>query len=334
MHLLIIGVGSIGERHLRNFLRIEGVRCSIAEPDEEQRRKMTAEYEVVRSFRAWEEADLSDFDGAVICTPTDQHVPMMMQLVDAEVPVLSEKPIAMKLEGISELRQRIQEKKVVTGVAFCMRHHPLMVEIKDRIDGGDLGTVRVAQGYSGQYWPQMRKGWPPAYAIKRETGGGAIPDHLVHLINLLEWYFGPTISISAFQRHMELPDIQTEDFGSITMRFPGGRVAQLTICLFQRDVQMRFQVIGDRGTARFEIGADRLQLFNAQSGDWEEGNVQAVDRDDMFVLQAKHFLECIRGAAEPRCTVEEAEHTLRTVLAGVESSDGSSQFIHCAATAD
>ena len=330
MHIFIIGVGSIGERHLRNFLRIDGVRCSFAETNDEQRGKIAAELGAEGTFASWEEADLSDFDGVVICTPTDMHVPIMTQLVEADVPVLSEKPIAMKLDGIAELKQKIREKNAVTGVAFCMRHHPLMAEIKRRIDGGDLGTVRLAQSYSGQYWPRMRKGWPPEYAIRRETGGGAIPDHLVHSINLLEWFLGPTVSVSAFQRHMELPGINTEDYGTVIMRFAGGQVGQLTLCLFQRDLQARLQIIGDGGTARYEMEADRLDLFDDGNGEWTKGDAQTVDRDDLFMLQAQHFLAQIRGEAEPRCTVEEAEQTLRTVLAAVESSDGDSGFVDCA----
>ncbi|NCO39761.1 MAG: hypothetical protein AUJ96_21630 [Armatimonadetes bacterium CG2_30_66_41] len=329
MHILIIGVGSIGERHLRNLLRSDGVRCSFAEPSLTQREKIAGDYQVARTFASWEEADLSEFDGVVICTPTDLHVPIMARLVDAGIPVLSEKPLAMKLEGVEELKRKIRKRSAVAGVAFCLRHHPLLAEIKERIVNGELGTVRVASQYSGQYWPRMRKGWPPAYAQSRETGGGAIPDHLVHSINLLEWYFGPTTSVSALQRHLELPDIATEDFGTVTMRFAEGQVGQLTLCLFQRDTLSRLQVIGDAGTARCDMGADRLELFDDDADAWKPGRAQTVDRDDLFLLQAQHFLDCIRGEAEPRCTVEEAEQTLRTVLAAVASSDGNSEFVDC-----
>lgn len=329
MHILILGVGSIGERHLRNFLRLDGVRCSCAEPNDAQRARIAAEYEAERAFASWEEADLSDYDGVVLCTPTNLHVPLLTQLVEAGVPVLSEKPLAIKLDGVAELNRKIRQQSALAGVAFCMRHHPLMVEIKERIDSGDLGTVRLAQSYSGQYWPRMRKGWPPAYAVHRETGGGAIPDHLVHSINLLEWFFGPPVAVSAFQRHLELPGISTEDYGAVTMRFAGGQVGQLTLCLFQRDLQVQLQIIGEGGTARYEREADRLDLFDDESGEWKKGEAHAIDRDDLFLLQAQHFLACIRGGAEPRCTVEEAEQTLRTVLAAVESSDGDSGFVEC-----
>lgn len=327
MHILIIGVGSIGERHLRNFLRLDGVRCSIAEPNAALRGKMEENYRLESACANWEETNLSDFDGAVICAPTNLHVPIMTRLVEAGVNVLSEKPLAMEPAGIAELKRKIREKSVTAGVAFCIRHDPLIGEIKERIEQGDLGAVRAVNYYASQHWPSMRKGWPPAYAQKRETGGGVIPDHLIHAINYLEWLLGPVAAVSAYQRHIVLDGIPTEDYGTVTLRFSAGPVAQLTLCLFQHDAHELLQIVGDEGTIRLERDTERLQVFHKQSRVWQSGRVSGVNRDDLFMMQAEHFTNCIEGKAEPRCTVEEAEKTLRVILAAMESSDADSRFV-------
>jgi predicted dehydrogenase len=327
MHILIIGVGSIGERHLRNFLRLEDITCSIAEPSERLRQRLCADHEVADAYTDWREADCTAFDGVVICTPTDLHVPIMDALLDAGVNVLSEKPVAMQLAGVPELVEKANATDVVSAVAFCNRHNPLMEEISRRVRAGDLGTVKAASYYGGQYWPDMRNGWPPEYARKRETGGGAIPDHLVHQVNLLEWFLGPVESVCAFQRHMDLEGIETEDYANVVLRFAGGQAAELTLCLFQRDFLTRLQIVGTGGTIRNDHGDDRLDVFEASTGQWSHGDARAVDRDDLFLLQAKHFVDCIRGEAKPRCTVEEAAQTLRVILAAIESSDTDSRFI-------
>ena len=327
MHILIIGVGSIGERHLRNFLRIEGVACSIAEPHAPLRAATVAQYKVARAYANWEDADLRSLQGAVICAPTDVHVPIMTRLVEAGVPVLSEKPIAMKLEGIAELKETIRRKGTVTGVAFIMRNNPMMVEARERMTAGEVGRMLAANYYAGQYWPRMRKGWPPGYAQRRETGGGAIPDHLVHMINLLEWFLGPVQAVAAYQRHMNLEGIESEDYGTVTLRFAGEQVAQLTLCLFQRDASWRLQLIGSEGTLRLGDGEGPIDVFSDKTGQWAKGCMTAPNRDDLFMLQAQHFLDCIRGKAQPRCTVAEAERTLRVVLAALESSDGNGGFV-------
>ena len=327
MHFFIIGVGSIGERHLRNFLRLDGVRCSIAEINPSTREKIASEYKVKAAYADYREADLASFDGVVICVPAHLHVAIATEVVKAGTHVLTEKPLAMSLDGVDELKRLRDEQGVVVSVAFTYRTDPLIQEIKSYVESGKLGTMRVANYYAGQYWPRMRKDYPPRYAQRRETGGGAIPDHLVHTINWLEWVFGPTEEISAKQWRLALDDIATEDTGFVTMRFPGGQIAQLGICLFQRDTNLRLQMIADGGTLQLLADSDALEVYVDATGRWTHGRARRADRDDLFRDQAQHFIDCIHGKAKPRCSVEEAEQTLRTVLAALESSDSDGRFV-------
>ena len=103
MHFLIIGVGSIGERHLRNFLRIEGVECSIAEVNADTRKKISGEDKVQSSFADYRETNPADFDGAVVCVPANLHVPIATELVKAGTHVLIEKPLAVLPDGIEDV---------------------------------------------------------------------------------------------------------------------------------------------------------------------------------------------------------------------------------------
>jgi len=327
MHFLIIGVGSIGERHLRNFLRIDGVRCSIAEVNARTCETVAAEYKVESSYGDYREADLSEFDGAVISVPADLHVPIALDVVAAGTHVLSEKPLAMSLDGVEDLKRLRDEKGVVVSVAFTYRTNPLIREIRQRVESGKLGKVRLVNFYAGQFWPRMRKDYPPRYAQKRDTGGGAIPDHLVHIINLLEWIFGPPEQVSAKQWRLALQEIDTEDAGFVTMRFPGGQVAQLGICMFQRDTNLRLQVIADGGTMQMLSDSNALDIFVDRTGKWVRGSARLGDHDDVFRDQAEHFIDCIQDKDTPRCTIEEAEQTLRTILAVLESSDGDGRFV-------
>jgi predicted dehydrogenase len=330
MHFLIIGVGSVGERHLRNALRLDDVRCSIAEVNPSTRQKIASAYRVEAAYGDYHDADLASFDGVVICVPADLHVPIATEVVKAGTHVLVEKPLAMSLQGVDELKRLRDEQEVVVLVGFTYRTDPLIQEIKSFVESSELGTVRVVNFYVGQYWPRMRKDYPPRYALKRETGGGAIPDHLVHTINWLEWVFGPPEEISANQWRLALDDLVTEDTGFMTMRFPGGQVAQLGICLFQRDTNQRLQMIADGGTLQLLAGSDALEIYVDGTSQWAQGRARAVDRDDLFRDQAQHFVDCIQGKAQPHCSIEEAEQTLRTVLAALESSDGDGRFVRVA----
>ena len=327
MHFLIIGVGSIGERHLRNFLRIAGVRCSFAEVNPTTRDKMAATYKVEQVYADFREADLTGFDGVVICVPANLHVPIASEVALAGTHVLTEKPLSMSLDGIDQLKQLRDEQGVVVSVAFPFRSEPMFVELKERVASQELGAIHLVNSFAGQYWPSMRKDYPPQYAQSRASGGGAIPDHLVHHINFLEWVFGQVKDVSAMHWRLALDDIATEETSFVTLRFGSGPIAHLGICLFQRDQNTRMQIIGDRGTVQMRSGIDTLEIFDAASDQWSPGRTCASDRDDLFRDQAQHFIDCIHNRATPRCTVEEAEQTLRTVLAALDSADGNSAFV-------
>lgn len=327
MHLLVIGTGSIGERHLRNALRLQGVACSIAEMNPRTRDRVAGEYPVAASYADYREADLASFDGVVICVPADLHVPIASEVVRAGTHVLTEKPLAMSLDGIEELKRLRDANHVVVSVAFTLRSDPIIAEAKRRIRDADVGPIRFATYKAGQYWPRMRKDYPPAYAQKRESGGGAIPDHLVHVINYLEWFFGPPVEVSARQWRLALEDIRTEDSAHVVLRFAGGEIAVLSICLFQQDTGVALEIIGDDGTLRTRLDAETLEIYRSSSEAWMPGDARAAERDDVFLSQTEHFIDCIKGRDTPRCTIEEAEQTLRTVLSALESSDGDGRFV-------
>lgn len=327
MHFLIIGAGSIGERHLRNFLRVGGVRCSIAEVNDNTRARIQHDYKVEAVYSDYRDADLKSFDGVVVCVPTNLHIPIASELIEAGNNILLEKPLSASLDGIDAMKQLRDDAGVVVSVAFTFRSDPIYQEIKQWADNADLGPIRVVNCYYGQYWPRMRKDYPPQYAQRRETGGGAIPDHLVHVVNFLEWVLGPPVEVAAKQWKLKLEDIATEDTGHLVMRFPGGQVAYLGICLFQRDNNFRLQLIADEGTMQLRHDSETLDCYFDEAERWKPGKTRRIDRDEVFYRQAQHFIECIQGKAEPLCTVEEAEQTLRTILTALESSDGDGRFL-------
>lgn len=327
MHILIIGAGSIGERHIRNFLRIGGVRCSVAETNTVIRDRIAADYPLQGAYEDYRDASLSDFDGIVICVPTNLHINIAQSMVEAGANVLLEKPLSMSLEGVDDLQRLVEEKSTIFSVAYTLRSDPLYRELRDRIIACEAGAVRLVSFYLGQYWPRMRKGYPPAYAQSRATGGGAIPDHLIHIINFLEWCFGLPEEVSAGQWRLGLPDISTEDTASMVIKFKTGLIAYLGICLFQQDSAMRVQVIGEKTTIQLREESDSLEIFDSALNTWRRGKATKLDRDSVFMYQAQHFLDCIRGEGKPRCNLEEAAQTLRTMLAALQSGDTDSRFV-------
>ena len=103
LSILIIGCGSIGERHLRCFQRTGRAQVTACDTDPKLLATLASTYNVP-TVTDWKEALASKtFDAAVICTPAHLHVPMAIQILTSGLHVLIEKPLSHSLAGIYDL---------------------------------------------------------------------------------------------------------------------------------------------------------------------------------------------------------------------------------------
>ena len=102
--VLVIGVGSIGERHLRCFRNTGRAELALCEVNEALRADVARRYGVGRAFGRFEDALAEPHDVAVIATPAPLHVPQATRLAEAGVHLLIEKPLSTSLDGVDRLR--------------------------------------------------------------------------------------------------------------------------------------------------------------------------------------------------------------------------------------
>ena len=110
--VLVVGVGSIGERHLRCFQAAAPCRMGLVEPFEARRNEVADRYGVVDRFASLDEACRQEWDAAVICTPAHLHVDHGVQLAPHCRSLLIEKPLSTKREDVPRLRAAVGAKPV------------------------------------------------------------------------------------------------------------------------------------------------------------------------------------------------------------------------------
>jgi predicted dehydrogenase len=150
----LIGTGYIGPIHLDALSRIEGVKVKkVCDVNESLAVRTAEKYNVPECCTDYMEI-INDDDIDVIhnCATNRFHYPITMAALEREKHVLSEKPLAMKLEEAEELVVTAEKKGVVTGVDFCYRYYPLVQEIAVKIKKGELGKVRMVTGTWFQDW--------------------------------------------------------------------------------------------------------------------------------------------------------------------------------------
>ncbi len=316
--VLIVGGGSIGERHARCFKGTGRAEVSLCEIDAARRQEVVDRCGLTESFASWEAALESAPAAVVVATPAHLHIAMAREAVSRGCAVLIEKPLSTTLDGVSSLLELVRQRNVAVGVAYVYRSHPALAAMRTAIREGRFGRPLQVVAVSGQNFPFYRPAYRETYYTRHETGGGAVQDALTHVINAGEWLVGPIDRLVADAEHLAVPGVTVEDTVHVLTRH-GDVLGTYSLNQHQASNESTITVVCERGTARFEYHEQRWRWQTEPGGVWQDEPAGPIERDTLFIAQAEHFLDVMAGQAMPLCTVVEAAQTLRVNLAILES---------------
>lgn len=319
--VLIIGVGSIGERHLRCFLATERAEMSFVEVNAELRQTIAARYPQVRAHTTIEEAIEFSPQAAVIATPAPLHIPQATKLVERGIHVLIEKPLSVGLEGVDKLVSLVRSKGIIAAVGYVLRTQPALASMRDAVVADRFGKPLELVVVSGQDFAFYRPAYRSTYYVNRATGGGAVQDALTHALNAGQWLVGPIDRCVADAAHLKIDGVTVEDTVHVIARH-GDVMASYALNQHQAPNESTITLVCERGTARFEMHTGRWRSCVRAPEPWtDHGPDKPLDRDGPFVRQAHAFLDAIERKAPPLCSLEEGLQTLRANLAILHSID-------------
>lgn len=318
--VLVVGTGSIGERHVRCFQATGRAEVAICEPLESRRRAVQERYQLPRAYESLEHAMGDAFDAAVICTPASLHIQQACELASQGFDLLIEKPLSTSLEQIDQLQSILAQQQRKAAVAYVLRSHPILVAMRDAIDSGRFGRPVQAVVTSGQHFPTYRPAYREIYYRDRATGGGAIQDALTHLLNAGEFLLGPIDRVIGDAAHQVLADVTVEDTAHVLARH-GRLLASYAMNQYQAPNETTFTVVCERGTVRFEGHLAQWSWMTEPGNAWHVEPPFAGDRDRLFVIQAEAFLDFLDDKRGPACSLAEGLQTLRVNLAVLRAVD-------------
>lgn len=315
--LLIVGLGSIGRRHGRNF-RALGVSDIVGvDPDPARRDQFTAE--VGGTGLGDLEAALARGPTlAVIASPNRFHVSQALTCARAGCHLLIEKPLGTSLDGVAELAAEIAARELFAHVGSNWKFHPAFLALRDAIAAGAIGHVTGVQVLAGQWLPD----WHPwedyrnMYAARADLGGGIILD--AHELDYLTWMLGPVAELNGVCRLSGRLEVSTEDVAAAWLRFESGVLGSLHVDYLQRVYRRRWHVSGDAGTLEWDMADGRVHLFRPDAPP-EILSDPVPDLNAMYVDQARHVLAGIRGETAPVTPVAHARGVLALQLAWREN---------------
>ena len=188
LDILVIGGGSIGERHLRCFKDI-GCTVALCDSNAQRLQDMADKYGLSRTFTDVNQAITATWYGVVIATPANLHAGHAALIANSTAALLIEKPLCTRLEDVEWLRPIVAEKVVQVG--YVMRHHPAAQHVRELLAEGVIGTLHQVTVTAGQHFPSFRPAYREIYYKRHESGGGAVQDAATHLFDMIQHLAGP-----------------------------------------------------------------------------------------------------------------------------------------------
>ncbi|KAH8651388.1 quinate utilization oxidoreductase QutH [Xylariales sp. PMI_506] len=341
----IIGFsGLIGVRHLDHVLKNPSTEL-VALIDPAPVAKGMAEEKGIPYFASigamLQSPDVARPDAAIVCTPNHTHIPLALELVEAGIHVLVEKPLSTDAISGASLVLRAKEKGVQVLVGHHRRFNPYVVATKQAIESGLVGDITAMSALWTAYKPEPYFTSDPksAWRSSKKDGGGVVLINLVHEIDILQYLFGPIVRVHAektLTRRGDEPD-RAEEGAVMTMRFSNGIVG--TMVLSDAVVSPHFfeagtgenpmlpvahrqsgeeidvyRVFGTKGT--LSVPDMTHWGYGTDAPNWTSEIIPTkitIDDDPRppFERQLDHFIGVVRGSETPRCSGEEG---LRAVV--------------------
>lgn len=334
MRVLVVGLGGIGQRHVRNLRALLGTdieilawrtrglehvlsdRLTVESGDGLEQR-----YDI-RRVASLDEGLVSRPDAVFVTNPSSLHVPVALEAARAGCHLFIEKPLSDSLDGSEELLALTEAKGLVTQVGYQLRFHPLLRAVAERLECGAIGRLLAARLEVGEHLPGFHpyEDYRQLYASRRDLGGGVILSQ-IHELDIAYWLFGLPHRLFAVGGHLSGLEIDVEDTASILMecRREGRPLpvhVQQDYC--QRPPSRTIEVVGEGGKIVVDLHTLELRLIRPE-GQVEMSRLEAFERNYMFLDEQRHFLACVRGEARPLVPVREGLQSLRMALAAHRS---------------
>jgi predicted dehydrogenase len=335
MRILFCGLGGIGQRHLRNLRSLLGdeldvhayrVRRNRSKLQDNLTIEPGADLETDYRITVHHELDTALAvapDAVYVCNPSSMHTQIALAAAAAGCHLFIEKPVSSSLDQLAELQSLVREKGLVCYVGYNFRFHPGLSRVKELIDLHFFGNILSARAEIGEYLPAWHnyEDYRQMYAARADLGGGVILSQ-IHEMDLICWFFGLPKTILCRGGRLSNLEIDVEDTASSLMQYEGvkGRFPiSLHQDFLQRPAVRTFAVIGDAGVARMDLIRNRLQIFGADGLIEEDVSFPGFQRNDMFLSQTRHFLDCVAKGASPRADLHAGIQSLHLALAAKES---------------
>jgi len=300
MKFLIIGLGSMGKRRIRNLIAL-GYKNSIAGFDIRMDRINEAKKYSIKVYDDFNKA-LKKYNPNVfiISTPPDLHMKYANIAVKKNISCFIEASV-VDSNDILELSYIANKKGIIMAPSCTMRYYPAPLKIKQLLKKGVIGKALNYNYHTGQYLPD----WHPwedikdFYVSNPNTGGcrEIVPFELTWLNDI----FGDAKPLACIKRKLMSIDLNIDDIYHCILEYPNNLIGNLTVeVISQPKATREFRVIGTKGEIVFSADTNSLKYINKNMDNWKtiffnKGTIKNgyINPEEPYINEIKDFINAV-----------------------------------------
>lgn len=314
----IVGAGSMGAVHAGawDLLDADLVGVTAAEPDIAE---ALATRHGARSFPNVSSL-LAEVDVLDVCAPTHLHAEMVLAAADAGVHVICEKPLARSVEQGAQARAACEHAGVRLLVAHVVRFFPEYAAARDAVLRGAIGQPAIVRLARNSFQPRKAAN---NWFLDETKSGGLVFDLMIHDLDYARWIAGDVASVYARSIKQAHPDAPV-DHALAILRHRSGALSHVEASWAHPPptFRTRGEIAGDAAVVSWDSEASNPVKANLRVTDDGQGDVALPGfalTEDPYTTQLRHFLDVIRGNAQPIITADDGLAVLQVAEAVARS---------------
>jgi len=257
---------------------------------------------------------LQKSEAVVITSENAKHLDHFRLVAGKVKGVLCEKPLATSIKDASEMLKIAEASSTKLGVAFPVRFHPVSQRVKEIFNEGEFGKALIITSSNRGKLPP---GW---FTDPKLSGGGAITDHVVHLVDLFRWFTeNEFISVETFLGNNIHKDLKVEDCAILSLKL--GDTPMTLDCSWAMPKshpywgEVKFRIIFEKGVVEADVFSQNIVFESNRSKEVEFINYGQNADENMLVA----FAEWIEGIREDFPTAIDGLQATKVVEKAYES---------------
>lgn len=310
MKFLIIGCGSIGQRHISNLLSIGLTNIQVYDSNTHLSKSVKKIFKV----SILDSLQFDNTDCTLVCTPPNTHIHYLIKALNNNSHVFIEKPLSNSLNNVLQIQKLTTKKSLQVFVGYNFRFDSGLRKTKKLLEQKIIGKIISFDAYEGWYLPKWRpwQNYRKSYTGSKTLGGGIILDGS-HEVNYLQWLGGTISQVFSYNAKIPSLSVETEGIAEALLKFKSGAIGRVHLDFLNPIYNRHCEILGEKGSIVWSFENKTLTINKIKGK--KTSQKYGTDNNQMYKDEIKYVIKCINGKPNELLSLDEAIKSLKISLA-------------------